>query len=102
MAKYKLGDRVKVTAGNYKGREGVYKGDTVTGVSMGYVLIDGEGRNRRLWKSSFCHANNDEQDQQQEQAQTDTVTVSREALDRIIAGINGLKLELEAMRQGTD
>lgn len=112
MAKIKLcaGDRVKIEAGDYKGRLGVFIRATKTGLSMGYVAIDGDTKTeRRLWLSSLSKvkASTTEEDSNtssniNNNNEGEFVMVRRVELDRIISELSVLENRVSSLRITVD
>jgi hypothetical protein len=59
---YQPGDKVKVIAGAYIGRMGVYRRNTKTGKDKGYVMLIGDTFDRCLWKTSLKKLTNDNEE----------------------------------------
>jgi hypothetical protein len=51
--KFKADDEVKIVAGKYIGRRGLYRRDSNKGEYMGYVLLAGDDHERKLFKTSM-------------------------------------------------
>ena len=84
MARPTIGDVVEITGGTYKGKEGIYKGKTVTGKSV-YVLVDGEMKTIR--KSSIEKSSPERQIQEVKAEMADLV----KRMEKLQLKINALE-----------